>query len=116
MSEINFIRHLISSKDVESDPSKIVVVKMPSSTNVSGVKRLCRMVQYMARFLPNLANDLEPFRKITSKGEEWNWSAECEAAIQIVKKKISTAPILKFYDHKKDSYSKLIVKMALELC
>ena len=49
-------------------------------------------------FLLNLANDLEPIRKLTRKGEEWNWSAECKTAIQIVKKKINTAPILKFYD------------------
>ena len=50
--------------------------------------------------LPNLANDLEPIQKLTRKGEELNWSAECETAIQIVKKKINTATILKFYDPK----------------
>ena len=65
-------------------------MKMPSPTDVSDVKRFCGMVQYLARFLPNLENDLEPIRKLTSKGEEWNWSAECEAVIQIVKEKIST--------------------------
>ena len=89
--------HLISSKAVEADLSKIeAIVKMPSLTDVSGVKRFCRMVQYQARFLPNLANDLEPIRKLTRKGKEWNWSAECEAAMQIVKRKISAASILNF--------------------
>ena len=83
----------MSSKDAEADPSKIeAIVKMPSTADISGVKQFCGMVQYLARFLPNLANDLKLIRKLTRKGEEWNWSAECEAAIQIVKKKISTAP------------------------
>ena len=62
---------------------------MPSPTDVSSVKRFFEMVQYLERFLPNLANDLEPVRKQTRKDEEWNWSAECEAAIQIVKEKIA---------------------------
>ena len=47
---------------------------MPSPPYASGVKQFCGMVQYLARFLPNLANDLEPVRKLTRKGEEWNWS------------------------------------------
>ena len=95
--------HLILNKGVEVDPSKIeAIVNMPSPTDVSGVKRCCVMVQYLARFLPNLANDLEPIQKLTHKSEEWNWPAECEAAIQIVKKKISTAPILIFYDQQEE--------------
>ena len=65
------------------------------------------MVQYLGRFLFNLANDSEPIRKRTRKGEEGNWSAECQTAIQIVKKKINTAPILKFYD----SHEELILQV-----
>jgi hypothetical protein len=30
---------------------------MPTPTDVAGVKRLCGMVQYMAKFLPDLANE-----------------------------------------------------------
>ena len=56
--------HLILSKSVKADPSKIeAIAKMPSPTDVSGI------IQYLARFLPNL----EPIRKLTRKREEWNW-------------------------------------------
>ena len=83
-SEIKFLGHLISSKGVEANPSKIeAIVKMRSPV----VKRFCGMVRYLARFLPNLTSDIEPIQNLTCKGEEWNWSAECDAAIQIVKKK-----------------------------
>ena len=102
-SEIKFMGHLISSKGVEADPSKIeAIVKIPSPTDVSSVKRFYGMVQYLARFLPNLANDLKPIRKLTRKGEERNWSAECEAAIQKVNEIISAAPILQFNDSKQE--------------
>ena len=78
-SEIKFMGHLISSTGVEANPSKIeAILKMPSLTDVYGVKPCCGMVQYQARFLPNLTNDLELIRKLTRKGEEWNWSADAK--------------------------------------
>jgi hypothetical protein len=40
---------------------------MPTPTDVTGVKRLCGMVQYMAKFLPDLANEMEPIRELTRK-------------------------------------------------
>lgn len=40
---------------------------MPAPTDVEGVRRLCGMAQYMARFLPNLAETLEPMRALTQK-------------------------------------------------
>ena len=60
-SEIKFVGYLISRKGVEAEPSKLeAIVKMPSTTDVSGVQRFREMAQYLARFLPNLANNLEP--------------------------------------------------------
>ena len=74
MSQIKFMGHLILSKSVKADPSKIeATAKMPSPTDVSCVKRFCGIIQYLARFLPNLVNGLEPIRKLTRKREEWNW-------------------------------------------
>ena len=49
--EIRFMGHLISNKGIEADPSKVKAIQdMPPPTDVSGVKRLCGMVQYLARF------------------------------------------------------------------
>ena len=45
---------------------------MDSQKDVSEVRRFCGLVQYMARFLPDLANTLEPIRKLTRKDVEWH--------------------------------------------
>ena len=97
--EIRFMGHLISNKDIKADPSKVKAIqdKLPP-TDVSGVKRLCGMVQYLARFLPNLADDLEPLRMLTRKGQPWKWTDDCEKAVQTIKDKISAAPVLAYYD------------------
>ncbi|CAK8685059.1 unnamed protein product [Clavelina lepadiformis] len=102
-SQITFMGHLISNNGIAPDPAKIEAIqRMPSPEDVSGVKRFCGMVQYLARFLPNLANDLEPLRKLTRKNEKWKWSEECENAMNKVKEKLCETPILTFFDQRKD--------------
>ena len=76
-TSITFMGHLITNKGIEADPRKVTAItKMPMPNDVSGVKRLCGMVQYLAKFMPNLATDLEPLRKLTRKTVPWVWSKD----------------------------------------
>ena len=73
--EISFMGHRISAEGVQPDRSKVAaILDMPPPTDVHGVRRLCGMVQYLAKFMPNLASDLEPIRALTKKDSVWNWS------------------------------------------
>lgn len=60
---------------------------MQPPADISGVKRLCGMVQYIAKLLPDLSTILETIRE-----KAWNWSADCEAAIQKIKKMLTEDP------------------------
>lgn len=97
--EIKFMGHRISAAGIEPDKSKVkAILDMPAPTDVHGVRRLCGMIQYLAKFMPNLASDLGPIRALTQKNHEWNWSKECDEAFEIVKEKITKAPVLTFFD------------------
>ena len=101
-TSITFMGHLITNKGIEADPRKVTAItKMPMPNDVSGVKRLCGMVQYLAKFMPNLATDLEPLRKLTRKNVPWVWSKDCDNAVLTIKKKISTPPLLVYFDETK---------------
>ena len=57
-SSIGFMGHTLSDKGIGPDPKKFKAVQdMPKPTDASGVHRLCRFVKYLARFLPNLADE-----------------------------------------------------------
>ena len=102
-SEIQFHGHLFTNQGVKVDKSKVeAVLHMPHPTDIQGVKRLCGMSQYMAKFLPNLAADLEPIRALTRKDTEWNWSTVCDNALETVKQKLSATPVLAYFDTNKD--------------
>ena len=100
-SSISFIGHSISDKGIGPDPRKVKAVQdMPKPT--SGVRRLCGCVQYLARFLLNLADDLKPLRKLTCDDVPWNWDEECDQALAKVKEKVTSTSILTFYDPAKE--------------
>ena len=102
-TEIPFIGHLITKDGVLPNNDRIsAILNMPDPKDIHDVKHLCGMIQYMAKFLPNLAEDLEPIRKLTRKEVVWEWSKECKEAFQVVKKKLTSAPILSYYDPDKE--------------
>ena len=98
-TQIKFMGHLITNDGVQADKSKVdAILSMPAPTDVHGVKRFCGMIQYLSKFLPNLASDLQPIRELTRKDAEWNWPVECEEAFQKVKQKITDTPVLVYFD------------------
>jgi hypothetical protein len=59
LKEITFHGHKITSDGVKVDDKKVNAIrKMPTPTDVAGVKRLCGMVQYMAKFRNTLGSEL----------------------------------------------------------
>ena len=66
LTEITFHGHRIAKYGVKVDEAKVQAIRgMPVPTGVDGVRRLCSMACYMVRFLPNLAETLEPMRALT---------------------------------------------------
>lgn len=102
MSEILFHGNKISTEGVRLDNAKIkAIIEMPEPTNVSGVKTFCGIVQYMAKFMPDLASLQEPIRALTRKDVKWHWSNECQAAFENIKTKLTEAPVLAYFDPSK---------------
>ena len=60
--------HMITTEGVQADQSKVeAILNMPAPTDVHGVKRVCGMIQYLYKFLPNLASELQLIRQLTKK-------------------------------------------------
>ena len=75
---------------------------MPAPENKEDVRRFLGSVQYLAKFLPRLAEVEEPLRHLTKKDTVFHWDKAQEHAFQHIKDLCCTAPILAYYDVKKD--------------
>ena len=103
--KITFMGHLLTANGISPDPAKVTAIKnMPAPTDVSAVRRLCGTVQYLARFIPNLAQHLEPMRVLTRKNADWNWTAECQQAFEKIKNLITEDALLAYFDMNKELF------------
>ena len=101
--EIIFHGHKITSAGIQPDEQKVdAILKMPPPENVTDVRRLCGLVQYMGRFLKDLADTLEPIRHLTRKDVKFDWNEDCQRAFESLKKQLTKAPILAYFDPEKE--------------
>ena len=92
--EVIFHGHRITDKGVLPDENKVKAIQnMPKPKNVTEVRQLCGLVQYMSKFLPDLASTMEPIHQLTRKDAKWEWTNECEESLEIVKAQITSAPV-----------------------
>ena len=99
--EVPFMGHIFSNEGLKIDPNKAkAVLDMSRPEEVEGVQRLNGFVNYLAKFLPRLAEHMEPIRRLTRQDTEFNWTEEQENAFQEVKRLVTTTPVLSYYDPK----------------
>ena len=96
---VTFMGHELTNKGINMDPEKAkAILEMPRLTNVEEVQRLSGFVNYLSKFLPKLADSMEPIRRLTRKDVQWRWTQVEEKALQEVKKLVTEAPVPSYYD------------------
>ena len=101
ISEVSFMGHIFSKEGPRIDPDKVnTVLEMPRPEDVEGVQKLNGFVNYLATFLPRLADQREPIRRLTRQHTEFKWAEEHEKALQEVKHLVTTSPVLGHYNPK----------------
>lgn len=72
---VTFMGHVLTNEGIKIDPDKAKAIRdMPKPADIEGVQRLNGFVNYLAKFLPRLADSMEPIRRLTRKNESWNWT------------------------------------------
>ena len=99
LSEVTYIGHVISSQGIKVDPSKVAdIVNMPSPVDKKGVQRLLGTLNFFARYIPNMSTITHPLRELLGKNTPFNWSTTHDNAISQIKRILTSAPVLGYYD------------------
>ena len=103
LKSVRYMGHLLTENGLKPDPQKIEAIdRMPPPTDVQGVQRINGVVNYLARFVPNLSERLEPLRALTRADNEFIWNPEVHGkAFEEVKKLLREAPVLQYFDSSK---------------
>ena len=102
MSELHYVGHIISKDGLKIDPEKIrAIIDMPEPTDKAGVQRFLGMVQYVAKFIPNLSELSAPLRRLNESDVEWHWDQPQRESFSNLKQVVINAPVLTYFDDKK---------------
>ncbi|GJZ85469.1 reverse transcriptase domain-containing protein [Tanacetum coccineum] len=88
-------RHKISEAGIEVDRAKIdVIAKLPYPTNVKGVRSFLGYAGFYQRFIKDFSMISKPLNQLLMKDVKFDFSDDCKEAFNILKEKLTTAPII----------------------
>ncbi|GJV90033.1 reverse transcriptase domain-containing protein [Tanacetum coccineum] len=87
--------HKISKSGIEVDRAKVdVIAKLPYPTSVKGVRSFLGHAGFYCRFIQDFSKIARPMTHLLEKETPFVFSKECIEAFNILKKKLTEAPIL----------------------
>ena len=85
----------VSQRGIEANPDKIKAIEqIEAPKRVKDVRRLAGCVAALSRFISRSAERALPFFKILKKAGPMKWTPEAEAALQDLKRYLSSTPTL----------------------
>lgn len=101
---VQFLGHVINKDGVTPDSDKIAtIVNMPPPTDVTELKRFLGMVNFVARFIPNLAVKAAPLRDLLHKDVPFSWDSAQQRAFEDLKASLTSQPLLALYHPTKET-------------
>lgn len=99
VNELEFLGHKLTAYGVMPSEDKVAAIKnfrQPSS--VEEVRSFLGLVNFVGKFIPNLATITEPLRLLTKKNTAFIWSQEHEFSFQKLKNSLACDLALGYYD------------------
>ena len=76
---------------------------MQAPRDVGELRSLLGTVNYLCRFVPNIQENLRPLYDLLRKDTAWLWTKAQQQALDRVKRLLTSAPVLAFYDPAKET-------------
>ncbi len=97
--EVKYVGHIFSQEGLKPNPERIrAITDMPVPASKPEVQRFFFMVNYLAKFVPNLANIAAPVRELMKDGVPFVWGDEQQQSYDQLVKIITSSPVLQYYD------------------
>lgn len=99
VTKVKYMGHVISEEGVQPDTENVkAIVNMPAPEDKKGLQRVLGMTKYLSQYIRNEAVLTAPLRQLLRKDSEWLWMPEHDAALDSLKKALTEAPVLRFFD------------------
>jgi hypothetical protein len=99
ISEVLFLGDIINRDGLAMDPNKVAaILDWKAPKDVRGTKSFIRMASYYRRFVEGFSKIARPMTDLLAKKVEFKWTPACQESFDMLKKKLTTAPVLILLD------------------
>ncbi len=100
--EVEYLVHKISAQGLQSTDEKVrAIANAPAPQNVSQLKSFLGLVNYYAKFLPNLLTVLAPLHQLLQKKSRLSWGKVQRKAFEEAKAQLTSPCLLVHFDGQK---------------
>ena len=97
VNKVKYMGEVVSELGFSPDPDKISSIhNMPSPSCKQDLQRLLGMINYLAKYIPNMSELTAPLRSLLKSDVPWSWFPEHDTALTKLKSVLSSAPVLRF--------------------
>ncbi|GJV27315.1 hypothetical protein Tco_1383763 [Tanacetum coccineum] len=95
ISRVRFLGHVIDCRGIHVDPAKIESIRdWASPKTPTEIHQFLGLTGYYRKFIEGFSKIAKTMTKLTQKGVKFDWGDKQEAAFQLLKQKLCSAPIL----------------------
>ncbi|XP_064653072.1 uncharacterized protein K02A2.6-like [Lineus longissimus] len=97
--EVSYFGHMINAEGRACMKYKVdAILNARKPENVSELRTFLGIVGYYGSFIPNMSTKFAPLYRLLRNNTPWQWSHECDEALQSVKDELTSDRILVHYD------------------
>ena len=100
--QVHYLGHVISKNGVATDPTKVQdILNWPTPQSVRDVRGFLGLAGYYRKFVQNFGLLSKPLTNLLKKGELFVWTSIHDEAFLLLKKALSSTPVLALPDFTK---------------
>ena len=101
VTSLDFLGHTVSADGIRPSHDKVrAVLELDTPSDVSSLRHCLGVMNYLARFCPQLSSQLQPLHTLLQSGRAWMWTEKHQMAFDEAKQIIAQAPVLAYFNLK----------------
>lgn len=100
LKEVKYFGHIFSENGMKIDPERVnAIVNMKTPKNKKELQIFLGMVNYLRKFIPNMANVASCLQQLLKKDIDWLWTVVHDNVFANIKKMLTQTPVLQNFNN-----------------
>lgn len=101
--EVKYLGNILGAQGIRVDKDRIkAIVEMKEPNTLKELLRFLGMINYVSKFIPNVAEITAPLRELNKKGLNFVWTEVQQKAYDKLKQLLCEPPLLAYFDMNKE--------------